>query len=168
MTKYFLVVGRIVGPKGVDLAMQAANKLGVDLKVVGEHAGMQLEKEKLEKLKSSYTEFLGRVSDEELKNLYAHATAFLALGRDEDFGITPVEAQACGTPVVAYASGGYLETVVEGKTGTFFREYKAQALSEAMKRVQRMKFKKEDLRKQAEKFSKEKFRDEIKSLVDRV
>ncbi len=162
---YFLVVGRIAGAKGVDLAMEAANKLGVPLKIVGEYAGIKWEKKKIENLQSSNVEFLGRVPDNQLYNLYAHAKAFLAIGHDEDFGITPVEGLAAGTPVVAYASGGYLETIIEGKTGTFFAEYNAESLAEAMERVQGLKFKVEDLRKQAEKFSRERFIKEIKSLT---
>src|SRR3989344_566689 len=155
--KYFLVAGRIAGAKGVDLAMAAANKLGVKLKIVGEFAGLRFGATDLEKLKSPNIEFLGRVSDEELYGLYAGARAFLALGQDEDFGMTPVEAMAAGTPVVAFKSGGYLESVIEGKTGTFFEEYNAESLAGAMRRIGKIKIKKEELRRQAEKFSKERF-----------
>jgi glycosyltransferase involved in cell wall biosynthesis len=163
--EYFLVAGRIAGAKGVDLAMKAANVLNVKLKIVGEFAGIKFGKEDLEKLKSDNIEFLGRVSDEELYGLYAGAEAFLALGKDEDFGITPVEAMAAGTPVVAYKSGGYLETVVEGKTGVFFEEYNVESLVEAMKRVQGLRFKAQALRAQAEKFSKERFVEKFQELI---
>lgn len=163
--QYFLVAGRIAGAKGVDLAMKAANKLGVKLKIVGEFAGIKFGAKDLEKLKSPNIEFLGRVSDEELYKLYGQAKAFLALEQDVDFGITPVEAMAAGTPVVAFKSGGYLETVVDGKTGVFFEKYDADSLAEAMKRIQGLKFKKDDLRKQAEKFSKEKFESRVKKLI---
>lgn len=164
---YFLVAGRIAGAKGIDLAMEAANKLGVRLKVVGEFSGMKFGRQDLEKLKSENISFLGRVSDTELYKLYAEARAFLALGRDEDFGITPVEAMASGTPVVAFKSGGYLETVTE-KTGVFFEEYNAESLMEAMKKISKMKFKKDDLQKQAEKFSKERFVKQMDNLVKQL
>lgn len=163
--EFFLIVGRIVGFKGVDLAIEAAKKLGVRLKIVGEYAGVYTEQEKIRKLVNNKIEILGRVSDEELQKLYSEATAFLALAKDEDFGITPVEAMAAGTPVVAYKSGGYLETVVEGKTGVFFEEYSVESLVEAMKRVQKMRFKKEDLQKQAEKFSKENFVKKMREII---
>lgn len=162
---FFLVVSRIVGEKGIPMAMEAANKLGIKLKIVGEFAGLRWEENKINKQKSENIEFLGRVSDEELAKLYAGAKVFLCLEQDVDFGMTPVEAMAAGTPVVAYASGGYLESVVEGKTGTFFHKYDVESLMEAMKRVQEIKFKKEDLRKQAEKFSKEKFIEKFNKLL---
>jgi len=163
--KYFLTVGRIVGFKGVDMAIEAAKKLNVNLKVVGEYAGIYTEQEKIKKIANENIEFLGRVPDEQLKELYAKARAFLALAKDEDFGITPVEAMATGCPVVAYAGGGYLETVVEGKTGTFFKEYNVESLMGAMKKVQSLKFNKTDLQEQALKFSKENFIKKMKEVV---
>ena len=164
-SNYFLVASRISSEKGVPMAMEAANKLGVKLKVVGEFAGLRWEEDKINKQKSENIEFLGRVTDEELAKLYAGARAFIVLEQDVDFGMTPVEAMAAGTPVVAYASGGYLETVVEGKTGTFFKEYNIESLMEAMKRVEKLKIKQEDCQKQAEKFSKEKFVKEINRVI---
>lgn len=162
---YFLVASRISSEKGVPMAMEAANKLGVKLKVVGEFAGLRWEEDKINKQKSENIEFLGRVTDEELAKLYAGAKAFIVLEQDVDFGMTSVEAMTAGTPVVAYASGGYLETVVEGKTGTFFKEYNIESLMEAMKRVEKLKIKQEDCQKQAEKFSKEKFVKEINRVI---
>lgn len=162
--KYFLVVGRIVGFKGVDLAIEAAKKLDFHLKIVGEYAGIYTEQEKIKKISNENIEFLGRVPDERLKDLYKNATAFLALAKDEDFGITPVEAMAVGTPVIAYKGGGYLETVTD-KTGVFFDEYNVESLIEAIKKFKSLKFKKEDCIKQAQKFSKERF---IKEIYARV
>lgn len=163
--KYFLIVSRIVGEKGIPMAMEAANKLGVKLKIVGEKAGLQWENTEIEKRKSDNIEFLGRVPDEERNQLMAKALAFIVLEKDVDFGMTPVEAMAAGTPVVAYASGGYLETVIEGKTGTFFKEYNVESLVEAMQRIQKMKINKADCQKQAEKFSKERFIKEMSRII---
>lgn len=163
--RYFLVVGRIVGFKGVDMAIKASKKLNFNLKVVGEFAGIFTEQEKIQKLTHEKVEFLGRISDEELKKLYAGASAFLALAKDEDFGMTPVEAMAAGVPVIAYKSGGYLETVVEGKTGVFFDEYNVDSLVRAVKKFKSLKFKKEDCQKQAAKFSKENFVNKINRVV---
>jgi len=162
---YFLIVSRIVGMKGIELAMQAANKLNVLLKIAGEFSGLKFLSQDLARFKSKNIEFLGPVSEEEKVRLMAGAKAFLVLAQDEDFGITPVEAMAAGTPVVAYKSGGYLESVIEGKTGTFFEEYNVESLVEAMKRIQKIKFKREELRKQAQKFSKEEFIKKINNLI---
>ncbi len=162
---FFLVASRISSEKGLPMAMEAANKLGVKLKVVGEFAGLRWEENKINKHKSKNIEFMGRVSDNELYKLYGQAKAFLALERDVDFGITPVEAMAAGCPVVAYKSGGYLESVVEGKTGTFFDEYNIDSLVEAMKKIEKMKIEKEYCQKQAKKFSKEKFKENIVKFI---
>lgn len=162
--KFFLVVSRIVGGKGIPMIMEAFNKLqkkpkfrDFKLKIAGKSTGLQWESRKINAQKATGIEFLGEVSEAEKIDLMSQATAFIAAEQDVDFGITPVEAMAAGVPVVAYASGGYLETVIEGKTGTFFDKYDSESLSKAMERVATMKIKKEDCQKQAEKFSKEKF-----------
>ena len=163
---YYLVVARVVGAKGLDMAIEAANALGITLKIVGEPAGLRWEEAKLHKLQGKTVEFLGRVNDEELYCLYGECKAFLALAKDEDFGITPVEAMAAGRPVIAYRGGGYLETVLENKTGVFFDDYSTEGLIKILRDFKGEKFKSEDCRKQAEKFSKERFKHEIKDFVD--
>lgn len=162
---YYLVVSRVVGAKGIELAIRAARKAGVDLKIVGEAAGLKWLGQDLEKLKGDGVEFLGRVSDEELYRFYGQCRAFLALAEDEDFGMTPVEAMAAGRPVIAFRGGGYLESVVEGKTGEFFDQREVELLAKKLKNFKAAKYKPEDCRKQAKKFSKERFRKEIKELV---
>ena len=162
---FYLVATRISSEKGVPMAMEAVNKLGGKLKVVGEFAGLRWEEYKIKEQESENVEFLGRVSDEELKKLYAKAKAFIVLEPDVDFGMTPVEAMAAGTPVIAYKSGGYLESVIEGKTGLFFDEYNVASLIAAILKFEKMKFKKEDCVKQAQKFSKENFVKKIKEVV---
>lgn len=163
---YFLVVSRVVGAKGLDLAIQAANQLGIKLKVVGEPAGLRWEEAKLNRIKGKTVEFLGRVSDEELYKLYGQCRAFLALSIDEDFGITPVEAMAAGRSVIAFRGGGYLETVVEGKTGLFFGEPTVESLIKVIKKLSNLVIKEEDCRTQAKKFSKERFKREIREFVE--
>ncbi|MDO8551359.1 MAG: glycosyltransferase [bacterium] len=163
---YFLIAGRVVGAKGLDMAIEAANKLKVNLKIVGESAGLRFEERKLHRMKGQTVEFLGRVSDNELYKLYGKCLAFLALARDEDFGIVPVEAMAAGKPVVAYRGGGYLESVVEGKTGVFFDEYSTEGLIRVLRDFKGETFKPEDCRRQARKFSKERFKKEIKDFVE--
>ncbi len=138
---YYLFVSRPVGGKGLELARAATQQLGVPLKVVGADGK--------------------HVSDNELAKLYAGAKAFLALATDEDFGMTPVEAMAAGTPVIAYAGGGYTESVVEGKTGIFFKDN----LVSAIQKFEKMKFNSEDCIAQAQKFSKSRFKKELASFV---
>ncbi len=162
---YYLIISRIVGAKGLDLAVNTALKLNLKLKIVGEPAGYYTEYQNLQKLAGNKVEFLGRVSDEELVKLYAGAKAFLALSTDEDFGITPVESMLCGTPVIAFRGGGYLETVVENKTGVFFDESTVESLSSAIKKFEKSKFKPSDCVSQAQKFSKEVFISKIKKLI---
>lgn len=165
--EYYLVVSRIVGGKGLELAVEAANKLRVSLKVVGAAAGWGSAEERLRQLAGEGVEFLGEVSDERLKKLYQGAKAFIATAEDEDFGITPVEAMAAGTPVVAYKGGGYLESVVAGKTGVFFDKYTASSLVSAMKRLEKTEISSEACIKQAKKFSKERFKKEMKAFVEK-
>ncbi|MBU3956705.1 glycosyltransferase, partial [Patescibacteria group bacterium] len=162
---YYLIVSRIVGAKGIELATEAAKKTGVSLKVLGEPAGLKWFGGKLESLKGRGVELLGRVSDKELYRYYGQCRAFLALATDEDFGVTPVEAMAAGRPVIAFRGGGYLESVVEGKTGIFLDKLTIESLAEVLKKFKPEKYKPEDCRKQAKKFSKERFKKEIKEFI---
>lgn len=164
---YYLVLSRIVGGKGLDLAVKTAVKLGLKLKIAGRPAGYYTEYKKLTKLAKGQVEFLGYVDDNEMAKLYAGAKAFLALSEDEDFGITPVEAMAAGTPVIAYRGGGYLESIMKGKTGIFFNESTVESLSAAIKKFEKSKFKSEDCINQAKKFSKERFIKEMLEFVNK-
>ncbi|MBI3887965.1 glycosyltransferase [Candidatus Microgenomates bacterium] len=162
---FYLIVSRIVGEKGIPMAMEAANKLGIKLKIVGEKAGLQWENSNIEKNISENIEFLGRLDDESRNELYATCKAFIVLEKDVDFGMTPVEAMACGAPVIAFANGGYLETVVDGKTGVFFDEYNVESLIKAIEKIDKLNINAVNCKKQAEKFSKEKFVSSIKEIV---
>jgi glycosyltransferase involved in cell wall biosynthesis len=164
---YYFIVSRIVGAKGLDLAVEAAVKAGFKLKIAGSPSGYSFEQEKLIKSAKGKVEFLGQVSDKELSKLYAEAKAFLALAKDEDFGITPVEAQGQGTPVIAFNGGGYKETVIDGKTGVLFDEYSTDGLLSAIKRFENMRLSSKDCINQAQKFSKERFKKEIKEFVEK-
>lgn len=164
---YYLVVGRIVGSKGLDLAVEAAQKLNIKLKIAGVPAGYYTEYKSLSEKAVRNVEFLGYVSDQELIRLYTSAKAFLALAEDEDFGITPVESMLCGTPVIAYYGGGYRETVVDGKTGIFFKEYDVESLIDTIKKFESLKFSSDTCRKQAQKFSAEVFDKKIKEFIEK-
>ncbi len=125
---FFLLVGELVRHKQMDIALEAAREAGVPIKVVGGGA----DEARLRTEHSDHAEFLGRVDDEALASLYARARA-LVMPNLEEFGITAVEAQASGRPVIAADGGGARETVVDGETGVFVPHGDAGALAEAMR-----------------------------------
>lgn len=159
--QYFLAGGRIARPKHIDLIIKTFEKLDLPLKVFGRSfAGENLQS------KSLMIKFLGEVSDEKKLELMKNAKAFVFAAEDEDFGITPVEAMSVGTPVIAYKSGGVLESVLEGKTGIFFNELSVGSISKAIKRFNDLNHLSEDeCIKQARQFGKERFEREIEEFV---
>jgi len=160
---FFLIVSRLVGAKGLVESAMAASRLGFNLKIVGEAVGFSSVKQALEKYPE--VELLGRVGDAEMYDLYAKAKGFIALARNEDFGITPVEAMAAGTPVIAFNGGGFKETVVDGKTGIFVEGTGEKDLENAIRRLNKIGWKREDLISQARKFSRETFVSKMRNLV---
>jgi len=164
-SSYFLAGGRLARPKRVDLAILACNKLRLPLKVFGRaFAGYG---EELKQMAGSTVEFLGEVTDREKAKLLAGCRAYIFPAEEEDFGISPVEALAFGKPVIALRQGGVLESVIEGKTGEFFDKPTTESLVEVLKNFKPGKYKPEDCRLQAEKFSKERFKKEIKDFVQK-
>lgn len=158
---FYLVVSRFVSYKRIDLAIQAANRLGRRLVVVGDGPNRR----RLEALAGPTVEFLGLRSDAEVADLYARCRAFL-FPAWEDFGIAPVEAQAAGRPVIAFGRGGALDTVIDGVTGIFFDEQTVESLIEAMERAERMEFDPGACRANAEGFDAQEFRRRFQSAVD--
>ena len=158
---YFLTISRLSHFKRIDIAVKAFNKIGYPLKIVGE--GQELEN--LKKIAHSNVRFLGSVSRENLSNEISNCTA-LVFTSLEDFGIVPVEAMAVGKPVIAYRSGGVLETLVEGKTGEFFDLQTSESLSRVLKKFDPKRYNPDDCMKQASKFSKEVFKKKIKYFVE--
>jgi glycosyltransferase involved in cell wall biosynthesis len=159
---YYLVMGRVVPYKRVDLALAACAKLGRPVKVVGSgraldavaaHAGPD-------------AELLGFVPDEELGPLLAGARAVLFPG-EEDFGIVPVEAQAAGVPVIAYGAGGIRDSVIDGVTGVFFAQQSVDALVDAIVAFEQTDFDEAAIRANARRFGPERFRDAFADLVRR-
>jgi len=162
---YYLMVSRLVGAKGLEDAAKAAKKIGFKLKIVGEAHGFADVEKKLKKLSGGKIELMGRVSDDERNKLLGKAKGFIALAREEDFGITPVEAMAAGTPVIAFKGGGYKESVIDGQTGIFITEVSGSAISEAVNKLEKKKWDRNILIKQAKKFSKKNFVRAIKNNV---
>ncbi len=158
--EYFLIVSTLAEYKRIDLAVEACNQLKAPLKIVGEGPAFA----SLKRIAGPTIEFLGYRPHEELRALYANAMATLFPG-EEDFGLVPLESMACGTPVIAYARGGALETVVEGTTGTFFREHTPVSLAEVIRRFDRARFDPETLRTHAAQFSRRTFEIHIEKHV---
>lgn len=160
--EFFFIISALQAFKRIDLAIEAFRKSGLPLKI----AGTGSEKSNLKALAKDAPniEFLGRVSDSEAQELFETCRAFVFPGED-DFGITPVEAMAAGSPVIAYGRGGVTETVVEGETGIFFLEPSAESLLSAIDQFEQMKFSAEACRKRADLFAKEKFEKRILELV---
>jgi glycosyltransferase involved in cell wall biosynthesis len=158
---YLLVVSRLIPYKRIDLAVRACSELGMPLIVVGE-GRYQAE---LESLAGPTVQFRGRVPDDEASQLLARCRALIFPGH-EDFGITPVEAQAAGRPVIAYAAGGALDTVIDGQTGLFFHEQTTEALIDAIRRLDSCDFDPIAMRRNAEGFSVVRFKRELRAFVD--
>lgn len=154
---YFLIASRLVGGKGLSLAVAAAQKYGFRLKIAGAPAGYAAVSHNLKRALPANIEFLGYVSDEKLARLYAEATAFLALADDEDFGMTPVEAMSMGTPVIAYRGGGYTETVLDKKTGVFIEDLTLEGVQDAICRCMSIPWSGKTLKTYARRFSSERF-----------
>jgi len=161
---YYLIVSRFTYYKRIDLAVQACSRLGKRLIVVG---GGEEEK-RLRALAGPTVEFRGRLSDDEIKALYARAKAFLFPG-EEDFGITPVEAMSAGCPVLAYGRGGVRETVLDQKTGLFFSEQTVESLMACIERFERegVSYSRAQMREHSLRFSEERFCDEMRALCER-
>lgn len=159
---YFLVVSRLVKYKKTDLVIQAFNKLGWELKIVG----IGPEYSNLKKIAKKNIKFLGQLTDKELLHYYQNCQAVI-FPQEEDFGIVPLEAQACGKPVIAYGRGGALETVLGGKTGEFFYPQTVAALTEKLLEFRGKQYLAADCINQAKKFSKEKFKEKFRKETEK-
>jgi glycosyltransferase involved in cell wall biosynthesis len=158
---YFLCLSRLVAYKRIDLAVRAFNELGFPLVVIGD--GEELER--LKGIANTNVRFLGRQSDETVREYYRKCRAFVFPG-EEDFGIAPVEAQACGTPVIAFGKGGVLETVIEGVTGLFFKNQTVESLKDTVIKFQNQNFSSERCRMNAERFNVEDFKHYIVQFIE--
>lgn len=157
---YFLVVSRLVEYKRIDLAVEVFNELGLPLVIIGDGG----EREKLQAMAKDNIKFLGRQPDEVIKEYYSKCRAFIFPG-EEDFGITPLEAQASGRPVIAFGKGGALETVIDRVTGVFFKEQTKESLIEAINIFLKLEFDKNIIRNNAEKFDEEIFKKKIYEFI---
>ncbi|HBU28172.1 TPA: glycosyltransferase family 4 protein [Candidatus Uhrbacteria bacterium] len=160
---YFLAGGRIMAYKKFDLIVETFNRLRLPLKIFG--SGPQLDE--LQAIAKDNIEFLGRVSDQEKADLYQNCIAYLN-PQEEDFGITVIEAMASGRPVIAYAKGGALETVVEGVTGTFFDEQTWECLADTLIQFDPSRFDPQTIKAHSDQFSHEAFTHQIQEMVSLI
>jgi glycosyltransferase involved in cell wall biosynthesis len=159
--RFALIVSALVPYKRIELAMDACALAGIPLRIVGDGP----ERAALERRSTSNTQFLGRLTDAQVRDLYRRA-AVVVLPGEEDFGIVPLEAQACGRPVVAFALGGARETVVDGETGFLVDEPSAAAFADAVGRASTHRFDRVAIRHHAERFGRARFGDEMEALVN--
>ena len=157
---YFLIISRLVGYKRIDLAVAAFNALKLPLRIVG--SGPELARRR--SLAGPTIQFQGQLPDGEVGRLLAGCRALIFPG-EEDFGITPLEAMASGRPVVAYAGGGALETVIEGLTGVFFRSPTPESLMEAVSGLTRSGFDPSVLQSRAAQFDLPEFQQRLEKFV---
>lgn len=157
---YYLVVSALVPYKRIEIAIEAFNRRNSRLVIVGTGPEMA----QLKKLASPCIEFVGRVDAEALRELYRNARGLIHPG-EEDFGISMVEALACGCPVLSYAAGGALEIVTNEETGLFFNELTAESLLEKVDKADGFSFNKNLMRRTSMRFSLEHFKVEFQTLV---
>ena len=159
---YYVAASRLVSYKKIALIVEAFNKMpNKKLKVIGEGPEMS----KIVEIAKSNVEILGRKKQDDMVKILQKARA-LVFAADEDFGILPVEAQSCGTPVIALNRGGLKETVIDNETGVFFQKQETIDIIEAVNKFETLKFDAKVIRKNAERFSKERFEREFKEFVE--
>jgi glycosyltransferase involved in cell wall biosynthesis len=160
---YLLYLGRLVPYKRVDLAIRAAERLRMKLVVAGDGP----ERARLERIATPFTEFQGEVAESRAAELLEGCAAFVFAG-EEDFGIAPVEANAHGKPVVCYARGGALETMIPDVTATFFEHQTVDDVAAAITRCLRLRWDTAAIRANAARFAPERFRENFARAVSRA
>jgi glycosyltransferase involved in cell wall biosynthesis len=160
---FFITISRLEPHKKVDLIVQAFNRLGLPLIVIGEGREFR----RISRLAQTNIQLLGHQSEEVKQDLLHRARGYIHAAED-DFGITPVEAQAAGCPVIAYAKGGVLETVIDGQTGFLYPKQDVDSLIAAVERFEAeyLKLSSETIHQNATRFSKQRFQQELRRFVD--
>ena len=158
---HFLIVSALVPYKRIDLAIEACRRVGARLRIVGDGP----DRRHLEQLANGGVEFTGHLTDQGIRDEYRRALAVLLPG-EEDFGIVPVEAQACGRPVVALGRGGAVETITHGETGILFDESTPSSMASALEQVAAARFDSDHLRASAQRFSRERHAERMQAVID--
>jgi glycosyltransferase involved in cell wall biosynthesis len=161
---YYLTGGRLARAKHTDLAILACKKLGIKLKVFGR--GFADYEKELHGIADGNIEFVGEVTDSQLATLFTAAKGYIFPSEYEDFGIVAIEAAAYGCPVIGYKQGGIKESVVDGKTGILFDKLSVDGVVSGIRRLEKIKILPKDCHKHASKFTKTRFKREIKQFVE--
>lgn len=159
--EYYVTLSRLVEYKRIDLIVEAFNEMPKKKLVI---IGDGRDKNKLKKLASQNIEFKGYLPKKEAMQIVSRAKAFVFMSK-EDFGIAPIEAQACGTPVIAFGEGGTRETVLDGKTGVLVKHQSVESLKESMVRFDELKFSAFECREFSKKFSDDNFRESFMDFI---
>ena len=159
---FYLVLSRLVAYKSIQRAIEACNALGRRLVIVGKGPDC----ERLQRMAGPTVEFRGHVPDEEVRDLIDKCSALIFPG-EEDFGIAPVEAQACGKPVLAFRGGGAIETVIEGETGWFFDGVRT-TLTDAIRASEATRWNPGRIRANAERFDETSFHNRMTQIIERA
>lgn len=164
--EYYLIVSRLFPHKNIDMAIDAFNKLGHKLVIIGDGPEYANYKAQIAKCKTKNIQLLGHLDDNSVATYYRHAKAFI-MPQEEDFGLTPIEAMWFGVPTLALRKGGATETLLEGITGEFFDDPIPEALADGVRRLNDnyRNYRADVIKSGANKFSKEIFRKEIENLV---
>lgn len=159
---YFVVGAPFAENKGGEFVIECAKELGFNLKVIGKSRGYR----KLRRISRGIknVDFVGRVTENEKWKLLSKARGYLATGI-EDFGIFPLEAVSCGTPVLALSRGGYLETIEEGVNGLFYEENTLSSFKKGMEKLTSRKWEGEKVRESSEKYNEDRFKREVEEYV---
>ena len=160
LSDFFLIVSALVPYKRIDLAIEALNQLNLPLKIVGK--GPELSR--LKRMANRNITFQGELPDQEIRRLYQTCQALVFPG-EEDFGLTSLEVQACGRPVIAFRKGGALESVIEEQTGIFFDQQSPASLKNAIDKFYKMSFNNEKIRANALRFSRDKFKQKMENFI---
>jgi glycosyltransferase involved in cell wall biosynthesis len=160
-SNFFLIVSALVPYKNIRIAIEAFNEVNLPLKIIGQGPQKRL----LKKIARKNIEFIDWVNDEKLKNYYQNCRA-LIIPNEEDFGLVSLEAQACGKPVIVYSKGGALETIIQGQTGLVFGNASKYDIINTLKDFEKIHFDKSLIRKHAENFSRDSFRNEFTKLIN--
>jgi glycosyltransferase involved in cell wall biosynthesis len=168
-TNYYITTSRLAKAKHIDILIKAANKYKFNLKIIGKGR----DEEYLKSMAAETVEFLTNVSDEQFKEIYQGAKAFLFASVDDEFGIAPIEAMGYGIPVIAYSSGGLKETVKDGTNGYLYHDLNEDSLLEKIKQLENLseeeyKTMKINSRKEAEKYSFEEFKKKIIEFIESI
>jgi len=160
---YFLIVGRLIAYKRHDIVIEAFNRSGKKLKIIG----VGPEEKRLRSYARKNIEFLGHIDDEKLTHYYARCRGLL-FPQEEDFGIVAVEALASGKPIIAFRGGDIIRHVREGKEGVFFEEQTVEGIEDALRRFEKISFNAHTIRKRALRFDKKEFQATIEVYIKKI